>query len=144
METPTQTQLVLAVQVGDQMAFETLVGPFGFFQRRREHILVYGIDPVGPRVGASGPNRSKVLVGGPAHQQCVARQCLAQSVPDIRIIAVRRKSREGCSCENAIYRDQGIFNNFPHKLVSFHKDVPRSHGTSQFAEPGSISLLHSF
>ena len=28
METPTQTALVLAAQAGDQMAFETLVGPY--------------------------------------------------------------------------------------------------------------------
>src|SRR6266516_4226321 len=35
METPTQTALVLAAQAGDQMAFETLVGPY------RRELLVH-------------------------------------------------------------------------------------------------------
>src|SRR5215467_1275803 len=35
METPTQTILVLAAQAGDQMAFETLVGPY------RRELLVH-------------------------------------------------------------------------------------------------------
>ena len=35
METPTQTSLVLAAQAGDQMAFETLVGPY------RRELLVH-------------------------------------------------------------------------------------------------------
>jgi len=35
METPTQTTLVLAAQAGDQMAFETLVGPY------RRELLVH-------------------------------------------------------------------------------------------------------
>ena len=87
------------------------VVPFGFFQLRREHILVYGIDPVGPWVVPSRPNLRKVLVGVPAHQH--------------RVVTVIKKSRDVCSCENAVYRDQGIFDNFPHKMVSFHKDVLR-------------------
>jgi hypothetical protein len=95
------------------------VGPFGCFQLRREHILWYGIDPVGPRVGSSGPNLRKALVCVPALQHRIARQQLAQSVPQIRIVAVLKKSRDACSCENAVYRDQGIFDNFPHKMVSF-------------------------
>jgi len=35
METPTQTTLVLAAQAGDQVAFETLVGPY------QSELLVY-------------------------------------------------------------------------------------------------------
>src|SRR5260370_41634621 len=120
------------------------VVPFGYFQLRRENILLYGIDPVGPRVGASGPNLLKSLVCVAAHQHRIARQQLAQSVPQISIVAVLKKSRDVCSCEHAVYRAQGIFDNFPHNILSFHKDVPRSRGSSRFAEPGLISLLHSF
>src|SRR5713101_4191702 len=112
------------------------VGPFGCFQLRREHILWYGIDPVGPRVGPSGPNLRKALVCVPAHQHRIARQQLPQSIPQIRIVAVLKKSRDICSCENAVYRDQGIFDNFPHKIVSFHKDVPRSRNPSRFWKLG--------
>src|SRR2546421_11109572 len=36
METPPQTALVLAAQAGDQMAFETLVGPY-----RRELLVPF-------------------------------------------------------------------------------------------------------
>src|SRR5260370_17833715 len=57
------------------------VVPFGFFQRRRENILWYGIDPVSPRVGSSGPNLRKALLRVPSHQHPVALQHLPHSFP---------------------------------------------------------------
>src|SRR5262249_45267503 len=48
--------------------------PCSFFQLRGEHVLLYGIDPVGPWVGPAGPNLRKALVRVPAHQHRIALQ----------------------------------------------------------------------
>src|SRR5579859_11478 len=79
------------------------VVPFGSFQRRGEHILWHGIDPGSPRVVECRPKRSKALICGSTHQHRVARQQLAQSIPHIRLVAILKKSRDVCFCENAVY-----------------------------------------
>src|SRR5215471_8587818 len=69
------------------------VGPSGFFQRRREDILWHGIDPLSPRVAYYWPDIRKALVGSATHQHCVAGEQLAQTVPQILVVAVLRKCR---------------------------------------------------
>jgi hypothetical protein len=78
------------------------VVPCGVFQCRREDILGHGIDSLCPRVIPSRPDPGKVLVGGPAHQHRLARQQLAQSVAQIRLVAILKKARSSCSRENTI------------------------------------------
>ena len=81
---------------------EGRIVPFDLLQLRRKDVLLDGIEPVRPRVLPSGPHLRKALVCGSAHKHCVARQQLAQSVPDISVVAVLKESGGELSVENAI------------------------------------------